>query len=157
MHDHTHHVDFDAPELAARAELEGEVLSDLVTEATAELAEVCRRHGTEVARVLDLGCGPGVGTCLLAERFGAARVVAVDGSATMLARARARADRHGFGDRVEILRGLSPDDRIVVSGAFLLNSESQLKSAMGGMSTESGSTPSESNSKKGGSHDRSNH
>lgn len=28
-------------------------------------------------------------------------MVAVDGSATMLARARARADRHGFGDRVE--------------------------------------------------------
>ena len=43
-----------------------------------------------------------------------------------------------FGDRVEILRGLSPDERIVISGAFLLNSESQLKSAMAGMSHDSG-------------------
>jgi RND family efflux transporter MFP subunit len=38
--------------------------------------------------------------------------------------------------RVEILSGLKPDERIVVSGTFLIDSESQLKSAassMGGM------------------------
>ena len=34
------------------------------------------------------------------------------------------------GDRVEILQGLKAGERIVISGAFLLNSESQLKSAM---------------------------
>jgi membrane fusion protein, copper/silver efflux system len=60
-----------------------------------------------------------------------------------------------FGDRVEILRGLSPDERIVVSGAFLLNSESQLKSAMGTMNT--GSSSPEPGAAKGGGHDRSNH
>jgi Cu(I)/Ag(I) efflux system membrane fusion protein len=38
-----------------------------------------------------------------------------------------------IGDRVEIVRGLQPGERIVISAAFLLNSESQLKSAMGGM------------------------
>lgn len=39
-----------------------------------------------------------------------------------------------LGDRVEILRGLKPDERIVISGTFLIDSESQLKSAAGGMS-----------------------
>jgi Cu(I)/Ag(I) efflux system membrane fusion protein len=55
-----------------------------------------------------------------------------------------------FGDRVEILRGLSPGERIVVSGAFLLNSESQLKSAMAGMSHDSPAPTSGSKAEKGG-------
>jgi len=32
-----------------------------------------------------------------------------------------------FGDRVEIVRGLAPGDRIVVSGSFLLDSESRMR------------------------------
>ncbi|MFL5366743.1 MAG: hypothetical protein ACJ781_14840, partial [Myxococcales bacterium] len=32
-----------------------------------------------------------------------------------------------LGERVEILRGLEPGDRIVVSGTFLLDSESRMK------------------------------
>ena len=56
-----------------------------------------------------------------------------------------------FGDRVEILRGLSQGERIVVSGAFLLNSESQLKPAMAGMNHESAPP-----ARKGG-HDQPNH
>lgn len=87
---------------------------------------------------------------------GSSQTVFVDRGNGFLEPRRVEAGKR-FGDRVEILRGLSPDDRIVVSGAFLLNSESQLKSAMGGMSTESSSTPSQSDTKKGGSHDRSNH
>jgi membrane fusion protein, copper/silver efflux system len=35
------------------------------------------------------------------------------------------------GDRVEVLKGLKAGDRIVTSGVFLLNSESQLRSAAG--------------------------
>ena len=35
--------------------------------------------------------------------------------------------------RVEILRGLKPGERIVISGTFLIDSESQLKSAASGM------------------------
>ena len=38
-----------------------------------------------------------------------------------------------LGDRVEIRRGLKPDERIVVSGTFLIDSESQMKSAASGM------------------------
>jgi Cu(I)/Ag(I) efflux system membrane fusion protein len=38
-----------------------------------------------------------------------------------------------FGDRVEILRGLTAGDRIVVSGTFLLDSESRMRHAPGGL------------------------
>ena len=38
-----------------------------------------------------------------------------------------------LGDRIEILRGLKADERIVISGTFLIDSESQLKSAASGM------------------------
>ena len=38
-----------------------------------------------------------------------------------------------FGDRVTITRGLSAGDRVVASGVFLVDSESQLKAAAGGM------------------------
>jgi SAM-dependent methyltransferase len=55
----------------------------------------------DVRRLLDLGCGPGVGTCALAEAFGSASVVAVDGSATMLEHVTARASRLGLAGQVE--------------------------------------------------------
>ena len=38
-----------------------------------------------------------------------------------------------IGDRIEITKGLSPTDRIVVSGNFLIDSESQLKASAAGM------------------------
>ncbi len=38
-----------------------------------------------------------------------------------------------FGDRIEILEGLKVDERIVTAGTFLIDSESQLKSASSGM------------------------
>jgi RND family efflux transporter MFP subunit len=38
-----------------------------------------------------------------------------------------------IGDRVEVVKGLRPGERIVTSAAFLLNSETQMKSAMGAM------------------------
>lgn len=43
-----------------------------------------------------------------------------------------------MGDRVEILRGLKPDERIVTSGTFLIDSESQMKSATAGMGSMPG-------------------
>jgi Cu(I)/Ag(I) efflux system membrane fusion protein len=42
------------------------------------------------------------------------------------------------GDRVEILKGLKAGERIVTSGTFLLNSESQMKLAGGGMANMPG-------------------
>lgn len=110
-HDHntSHHVHFDTSEAAAVAELEGEVLLPLVrglvdrVEASATEARVDVRH------IADLGPGPGVGTCVLAERFPTAGLVAVDGSATMLAAATNRAARLGIGERLTTIR-LDLDD-----------------------------------------------
>jgi SAM-dependent methyltransferase len=51
--------------------------------------------------VLDIGSGPGIATCVLAERFGDASIVAVDGSATMLEHVTTRAERLGLASRVE--------------------------------------------------------
>jgi trans-aconitate 2-methyltransferase len=48
--------------------------------------------------VLDAGCGSGRVTELVAERFPNARIVALDGSASMIGQARGRLER--FGDRV---------------------------------------------------------
>lgn len=43
-----------------------------------------------------------------------------------------------LGDRIEILQGLNPGDRVVTSGNFLIDSESQLKQALQGLETPSG-------------------
>ena len=51
--------------------------------------------------VLDAGCGSGRVTELLAERLPRGRVIALDGSPAMIARAQARLER--FGDRVSYL------------------------------------------------------
>jgi len=50
-------------------------------------------------RVLDAGCGTGRVTELLAERLEGGRVVALDGSSSMVAAARERLER--FGERIE--------------------------------------------------------
>ncbi len=39
-----------------------------------------------------------------------------------------------LGDRIEIVKGLKPGERIVISGNFLIDSESQLKQALQGSS-----------------------
>ena len=41
-----------------------------------------------------------------------------------------------MGDRVEIVKGLMPGERIVISGTFLLDSESRMKMAAAGMSAK---------------------
>lgn len=47
-------------------------------------------------QIVDLGCGPGTSTRLLAQRFPAARLVGIDNSEPMLAVARARAPAASF-------------------------------------------------------------
>lgn len=62
-----------------------------------------------VRRVLDVGSGPGVLACVLAEEFPEAEVVAVDGTRPLLDRALARAERLGLGGRVTALHAEFPD------------------------------------------------
>lgn len=87
--------------MAASAELDAEVLMPLLDEVTSALHEMARSDTLEIRRILDVGSGPGVATCRLAERFGDATVMAVDGSFEMLASVTARAERLGVSDRVE--------------------------------------------------------
>lgn len=54
--------------------------------------------------ILDIGCGTGYTACLLAKRFNA-RVVGMDASAGLLARAQERAEKEGVSDMVTFARG----------------------------------------------------
>lgn len=84
----------------AQTELEGELLVGFVT-GTGELVRDLRGSDTPpVRRVLDVGSGPGVGTCELARLFREAHVIALDGSPATLARVRQRAGEHGLGERI---------------------------------------------------------
>ena len=60
--------------------------------------------GLDVAgrTVVDIGSGAGGITVLLADRYGAARVIGLDVEATVVAHARAKAKRAGLQERVEI-------------------------------------------------------
>ena len=62
--------------------------------------------GVDLARrtVVDIGSGAGGIPILLADRYGAARVIGLDVEATMVAHARAKVERAGLRDRVEIRR-----------------------------------------------------
>ena len=52
--------------------------------------------------VVDIGSGAGGIPVLLADRYGAARVIGLDVEATMVAHARAKVERAGLQDRIEI-------------------------------------------------------
>ena len=88
-HGHVPAADLDWDALAAHLELEADLRAEAVTEAGRWLSGLAGDGA--VRRVLDVGAGPGVIAGLLAEVFPAAEVVAVDQSAALLERARARA------------------------------------------------------------------
>jgi SAM-dependent methyltransferase len=102
-------VAFDSPEAAQRIEREGEVLLPLTGRVVDRVQRATTGAGRAVGRVLDLGCGPGVGSCLLAERFPEAVVIAADSAPAMLDGARQRATRLGLADRVEVRQVDLPD------------------------------------------------
>ncbi|MEV7139556.1 MULTISPECIES: class I SAM-dependent methyltransferase [Streptomyces] len=96
-HSHTH-VDF--AEMLPMLEQEAELYSPLYTQAASWLREM--RPDPEL--VVDAGSGPGVISCLLADTFPGARVIAVDGAEPLLERARERAAERGVADRFGTLR-----------------------------------------------------
>ena len=98
---HRHKAAFDSVQMAAMLEAEGELSGPLIGQAIASGSRLLDARTVPVRRVLDLGCGPGVATTALAEAFPGATVVAVDGSATMLASVDKRAGRAGIGLRLE--------------------------------------------------------
>lgn len=104
-HGHGHGTDIDWAEMAPHLEAQAELFTPLYERALSWLG----KEVTEPGLIVDVGSGPGVVSCLFAETFPGARVMAVDGSAPLLERARERAGRLGFGDRFGTLAGELPD------------------------------------------------
>ncbi|WP_369173797.1 trans-aconitate 2-methyltransferase [Streptomyces sp. R28] len=104
-HHHHDHTDVDWNEMAPLLETEAELFTPLYEHAMAWLA----KRQTEPGLIVDVGSGPGVVACLFADTFPGARIVAVDGSAPLLERARGRAERLGVADRFDTLAGELPD------------------------------------------------
>lgn len=109
-HEHHHPVSISEADWSAMAtdtEREGEVFLGFVTAAAQRVREL--RATGPVRSLIDIGSGPGVGSCELARQFPAAAVVAVDASPGMLERARRRADAHGLAHRVRTHLAELPD------------------------------------------------
>ncbi|MFJ4807617.1 class I SAM-dependent methyltransferase [Streptomyces longwoodensis] len=104
-HGHGHGTDIDWAEMAHHLESQAELFTPLYERALAWLG----KEVTEPGLIVDVGSGPGVVSCLFAEMFPGARVVAADGSEPLLQRARERAGRLGYGDRFGTLPGELPE------------------------------------------------
>ncbi|WP_411110447.1 class I SAM-dependent methyltransferase [Streptomyces sp. c-19] len=103
----------DDEDLGAGPEQEAELHSGFLTDAAHWLRGLLGpgRQGTApVRRVLDVGSGPGVASCVLAEVFAEADVVAVDRSPALLGRALVRAAESGLSGRVTTVRAERPDE-----------------------------------------------
>ncbi|MET8825138.1 class I SAM-dependent methyltransferase [Streptomyces sp. NPDC004610] len=98
-------MDIDWSAMAPLLETQAELFAPLNERAVAWLG----KRQTAPGLIVDAGSGPGVIACLFAETFPGARVVAVDGAAPLLERARARAARLGVADRFSTLTGDLPD------------------------------------------------
>ncbi|MFB7530217.1 class I SAM-dependent methyltransferase [Streptomyces sp. NPDC056178] len=119
--DHGHHHDnteFDWDVLGPTLEQNAELSSRQYAEAARWIAGL--PTAPKVRRVLDIGSGPGVISCLLAQVFPEAEVVAVDGTPALLERTRARAQRLGLGDRVRARHADLPDDLAGLGEADLI-------------------------------------
>jgi SAM-dependent methyltransferase len=100
-HRHDHH-DHQAGDLAELLDLDAAVLHAYWAQATGWVRRLA--WGTPRRRILDLGAGTGTGTIALAQRFGSARVTALDVSEPMLARIRTKALDLGLAQRVRTVR-----------------------------------------------------
>jgi SAM-dependent methyltransferase len=112
-HGHNH-TDVDWEAMASQLENSAELQLPVLRRTAARLRELLGPE-KEVRRILDIGSGPGVMTCVFAEAFADAEVVAVDSTPGLLDRAMARAERLGLGGRVavrhaELPQGLDGSD-----------------------------------------------
>lgn len=99
--EHRHgHGDDDAA-LAEMVDLDAEVLRAYLDEV---MGLIFGAATGPTRRILDLGSGTGTGAIALLRRFGGAEVIAVDASAGMLERVRAKALGLGLGDAVRTVQ-----------------------------------------------------
>jgi len=99
------HDTVDWAELGPDLIADAEVNAPMVDQALGWLAE----RVPQAALVLDVGSGPGVAACRLAQLLPGATVLAADGSAPLLALARERAQQLGLGDRIATREVKLPD------------------------------------------------
>ncbi len=104
---HHHHRQHGGPEphgeagMADLLDLDAEVLGTYLDEAT----EWVGQHARSVpGTVVDVGAGTGSGTLALAQRFGAADLVAIDASTFMVERLQAMALENGLADRLRAVQ-----------------------------------------------------
>jgi SAM-dependent methyltransferase len=117
---HSHHDHVDWSVRGHELVREGEVSAPMVNQALGWLVE----RVPDARNVLDVGSGPGVAACTLAQMLPQAQVLAVDGAAPLLALAQARASSLGVAGRLTTrevslpdgLAGLPPADLVWVSG-----------------------------------------
>ena len=137
-HDHHRRHDHDGTDWAAmgeQIELEGEVLAGFVHDGARTIND--RFAGASVRTIVDVGSGPGVGSCLLAEAFPEATVTAIDASAPLLVRAQARAVRLGLGPRLltqvgDLDHGLSVEEPVdLVWASMMLHHLHDQEAALG--------------------------
>jgi SAM-dependent methyltransferase len=101
-HDQHHHGDeSDAAALAELVDLDAEVLHSYLSGVIGWVGELA---GGPPRRILDLGTGTGTGALALARRFAGADVIAVDVSAPMLDRVRAKAREPGVTGRIQAVQ-----------------------------------------------------
>ncbi|MER7107733.1 class I SAM-dependent methyltransferase [Streptomyces sp. NPDC000229] len=117
-HGHHDHTRMDWTEMLPLLEHGAELQSPLYRQAAAWLGELVPTAG--VRRILDVGSGPGVLSCLLAEAFPYAEVVAVDATPELLERTRERARAAHLGDRVTTRHAELPDGIAALGGADLI-------------------------------------
>jgi SAM-dependent methyltransferase len=113
-----HRTEIDWNTQLARLEQEGEMYLPFFEQASVWLRE--RRAPATVQRVLDIGSGPGIATCVLAAAFSSAEVVAVDGASALLERAASRARRLGLAARVRVLQTTVTEDALTLPEADLV-------------------------------------
>ncbi|MFK0044133.1 class I SAM-dependent methyltransferase [Streptomyces sp. NPDC090741] len=108
-HDSGHHsTDLDWDVMATQLENGAELQLPGLRRTAAHLGELLG-PSAEVRRILDIGSGPGVMTCVLAEAFAGAETVAVDATPGLLDRTLARAGKLGLGDRVTVRHAELPE------------------------------------------------
>ncbi|MFV2196625.1 class I SAM-dependent methyltransferase [Nocardiopsis sp. LOL_012] len=131
MSTHEHHHDHGAPEhhhhggadwdaMSTHLELEARLHRPYLEAAADWMGGLLGVGDAPVRRLLDVGSGPGVATCLLARRFPSAEAVAVDQSPALLERVRARAADEGLAGRVGTLRADLPEDMAALGEADLV-------------------------------------
>jgi SAM-dependent methyltransferase len=104
-HDHDHHGGLSGDHWVA-------MLDHLVIEAELllpVLAGALDRITHDVGHAIDVGSGPGVATCAIAERYPNAHVVAVDASQPLLDVVSERATQRGVSERVSTHLAVIPD------------------------------------------------